>query len=206
LDASLDAVGRLDPDDLAIELQRAAVQMPFVAFAESVATPLLHEIGARWKRGELGPAQEHVASAVLRRVLSDIVHRCVPRPDAPALIVGTPMGERHELGALMVAACAAACGWRVTYWGADLPADQIARTARELQADVVALSIVCSTSDARLRADLDALLGALPPHCQVILGGASAVPYARQLALLGAVRFESLSALDRFLADRAAPP
>ena len=204
LDACLDAVGQLDHERLATELQRAAVHLPLASFTDDVVAPLLAEIGVRWARGEFGPAQEHVASAVVHRVLSDIVHSCMPLSDAPAIVVGTPMGQRHELGALLVAACAAASGWRVIYLGADLPAGEIARAVEATGALVVALSIVHPASDTQLRADLDSLLDRLPPHRQLVLGGASAAPYARHLRARGAVQLEDLAALREFLSRRAA--
>lgn len=200
----VDAVGQLDPERLAMELQRAAVRLPLAVFADDVVVPLLQEIGARWARGELGPAQEHVASAILHRVLTDIVQNCTPAADAPAIVVGTPTGQRHELGALLVAACAAASGWRVIHLGADLPAAEIARAAEAVGADVVALSIVHPASDAQLRADLDSLFDRLPPDRQVVLGGSSAEYYARHLRPRGAVQLGDLAALREFLARRAA--
>jgi methanogenic corrinoid protein MtbC1 len=204
LRASLEAVRRLDAERLASELRRAAVHLPLAALTDRVVVPLLAEIGVRWTRGHLGPAQEHAASAVVHRILGDIVRSCAPAPDAPVIVVATPMGQRHELGALLVAATAAAAGWRVIYLGADLPAAEIARAAESVGASIVALSIVHPGSDADLRADLDVLVELLPPGRQLVVGGSSATAYAGRLHRSGVLELESLAALRAFLSHRSA--
>jgi methylmalonyl-CoA mutase cobalamin-binding subunit len=185
LERCLAAVDRLDPGGLEADLRRATLLLPLPRLSDDVLVPLLREIGVRWAEGRLGPAQEHTASAVVRRVLDDIVRGFDPAPDAPSIVVGTPAGQRHELGALLAAASASAVGWRVTYLGADLPSLEIARAAQLAGARVVALSVVHPADDKRLREDLDALVAALPPQCQLVIGGASAAGYARALRTRG---------------------
>ena len=204
LGACLDAVSQFDPERLATELQRATVHLPLAQLTDEVVAPLLAGIGVQWMQGHLGPAQEHAASAVVYRVLGDLVRSCAPLPDAPAIVVGTPMRQRHELGALLVAVCAAAAGWRVTYLGSDLPAAEIARAAERVGASIVALSLVHPASDPHLRADLDSLVDLLPPGRQLVVGGSSAASYARRLRPRGVLELESLSALREFLSRHAA--
>ena len=74
----------------------------------------------------MSPGHEHLASAVIRRVLESLANSVMPGPEAPGLVVATPAGQIHEFGALFVAAAAATQGWRVTYLGTDLPASDIA--------------------------------------------------------------------------------
>lgn len=200
LQVCLDAVHQLDPERLAAALRRATVHLSLAALTDEVLAPLLTEIGVRWTHGRLGPAQEHAASAVVHRVLGDLVRSFAPPADAPALVAGTPMGQRHELGALLVAVCAADAGWRVTYLGADLPAAEIALAAERIEANVVALSIVHPASDAHLRGDLDSLADLLPPGRQLVLGGSSAASYARNLQSRGVLELHSLASLREFLA------
>lgn len=59
----------------------------------------------------------------------------MPSPDAPVVVVGTPVNQFHELGALLAATTASSDGWRVVYLGANLPADELARAARYARAD-----------------------------------------------------------------------
>jgi methanogenic corrinoid protein MtbC1 len=48
---------------------------------------------------------------------------------APKILVTTPQGQLHELGALIVSAVASTEGWNVTYLGPNLPAEEIVGAA-----------------------------------------------------------------------------
>lgn len=182
LNRCLAAVCALETAALESELRRATMTLPVEEFTDAVLAPLLSRIGALWTEGQLGPAQEHAASAVIRRVLDDIIRRCVPAPLAPSIIVGTPAGQRHELGALLAAATASALGWQVVYLGVDLPSAELVRAAELSSARVIALSILYPPDDEDLRAELARLAAALPPGHAIILGGAAAAGYARALS------------------------
>jgi methanogenic corrinoid protein MtbC1 len=202
----LAAVNRLDPESLEAELRSATILLPLPHFTDDVITPLLREIGAMWSQGRLGPAQEHTASAVVRRILDDIVHGFEAPPGAPSIVVGTPARQLHELGALLAAASASALGWRVTYLGVDLPPLEIARAARLAGAAIVALSIVHPADDTHLRAELETLAAALPRGCQLLLGGTSAAGYAQGLGPRGVFVVDSLLELRAMLARIATHP
>jgi MerR family transcriptional regulator, light-induced transcriptional regulator len=76
--------------------------------------PLLTEIGEAWADGRIGIAHEHAASAMVRRVLAWLLEGLEVSPGAGVMVVATPAGERHELGAMLAMAVAAQDGWRVT--------------------------------------------------------------------------------------------
>lgn len=142
LATALPAIARLDSAALDDTLRRSAILLGSSAFVDRVVTPLLVEVGNRWHRGALSPAHEHLATAVVRRVLAWVIDMASARTDAPSIVVATPAGEQHELGALLVHAAAAEEGWDVTYLGANLPAEAISRTARDREARFIALSAV----------------------------------------------------------------
>lgn len=206
LERCLAAVNQLDPRILEAELRRASILLPLPQLTDDVVAPLLREIGVMWLEGRLGPAQEHTASAVVRRILDDIVHSFEPSPNASSIVVGTPARQLHELGALLAAASASALGWRVTYLGVDLPALEIARAAQLADAKVVALSIVYPANDPRLREELEALAAALPRGCQLVLGGSNAAGSARGLRARGVFIVDSLLELRRMLTRIATYP
>jgi methylmalonyl-CoA mutase cobalamin-binding subunit len=60
----------------------------------------------------------------------------------------------HKPGALIVATIAASDGWRVTYLGPSLPAEEIAGAAHQNRARAVALSLVYPGDDPFLRGEL----------------------------------------------------
>src|SRR5688500_189796 len=117
-EAVLRAVRRLDAGDLHSVLERAVVTIGVPAFLDTVAGPSLQDIGRGWREGSLTVAHEHLATAVFRRVLGWIMATYEVHAAAPRIVVATPPRQLHELGAMLVAAAAAAEGWGVTYLGA----------------------------------------------------------------------------------------
>ena len=134
LDASLEAVERLDAARLEEILTQAAVELSQPVLIEQVIVPLMYRIGDRWHEGTLRVAHEHLASAVVRTSLGSLSRGFGPSPSDPALVVATPSGQLHELGALVVATTAASNGWHVTYLGPSLPAEDIAAAAHQSRA------------------------------------------------------------------------
>ena len=148
--ACLSSIEALDASLLERTLRQAALSMSSTPLVDEVVVPLLERIGALWDEGMLRPAHEHLASAVIRRVLSWVMETFETADMVPAVVVATPAGELHELGAMLVATTAAAEGWRVLYLGADLPAEDIAAVARRTDVRAVALSLVYPSDGARL--------------------------------------------------------
>ncbi len=177
LDECIGAVNDLDAAGLEAALARAMVAFGRIAAAERVALPLMEEIGSMWQEGKLRVAHEHLASAVVRSFLGDPGNGRNPGAGGAALVVATPAGQRHELGALASVTTAASGGWQVTYLGPDLPADEIAAAARMKNASAVALSIVYPADDPHLHQELRKLRrllpAALPPTRMAVSAGKS---------------------------------
>lgn len=189
----LRTVESLDATALDATLRRAAVALPAAAFLDTLVVPLLERVGTRWRDGTLRPVHGHLVSAVLRRVL-DRVTESASSPLATAnLVVATPAGQVHEFGALLVAATAAAEGWRVTYLGADLPAEDIAEAAARTGARAAALSVIYPAGDPALRDELRRLRTALPKDIALVVGGAASSTYGAVLDEIGAVRLDDLT-------------
>lgn len=195
LDLCLAAARRLDVAELELHLHRASVALSRTNLMERLLVPLLHRIGDLWHRGELRPSHEHVASAVVRSFLGGMYHACDTPATAPHLLSTTPPRQRHELGALMVAAVASGEGWQATYLGPDLPPEEIAAAARDKGARVVALSLIYPPDDPRLGDDLRRLRRLLPPSISLVVGGRASRAYARILDEIGAVQVHDLPSL-----------
>ncbi|HET7232205.1 MAG TPA: MerR family transcriptional regulator [Longimicrobium sp.] len=174
LERALAAVRELDGGTVETVLRRALVVLGADAFIDDVAAPLLRRVGDAWEAGALGVAHEHLASAVLRRVLGIVSDAGATASTAHTIVVATPAGQVHELGAMLAAASATAAGWRVVYLGADLPAPEIAATAAGTRAVAVAVSAVLPADPAALADELRALRRELPPGVELIAGGEGA--------------------------------
>lgn len=194
-------VERLDGTGLERALRRAALSHGTGALAEHVASPLLRAIGEGWHAGTLSPAHEHLASAVVRRVLTWVAGQFHVPDTAPVLVVATPAGERHELGAALAAAVAAEAGWRVVYLGADLPASDIAAAALQARARGVALSVMNGGNAQALGGEIARLAERLGGKVPLVVGGGATGALAAAIARAGARACPSLSHLRDFLQE-----
>lgn len=182
--AGLRAIERMDGAELEHLLRRGLGALGIAGMVDTQVVPLMVEVGERWHAGAYNTAQEHLASAVVHQVLGEVLHtleRVAGEDAVRRILVATPRGQRHGLGALVVAVSAAALGWRVSYLGTDLPTPDILRAAELIDPDAIALSITYPADDAALAGELKKLCKALPPRCALLLGGASAPAYTTGL-------------------------
>jgi MerR family transcriptional regulator, light-induced transcriptional regulator len=199
LDASLEAVARLDAAALEAILTEAIVVLSQPVLIEQVIVPLMYSIGDRWHEGTLRAAHEHLASAVVRTALGSLSRGFGPSASDPTLVVATPTGQLHELGALIVAATAASNGWHVSYLGPSLPAEEIAAAARQNRACAVALSLVYPPDDPFLRGELIKLRRGLSEGIVVLVGGQAYDRYQDVLDKIGALVLKDLTELRKHL-------
>ena len=167
--AALLAVREMDAGRLNRQLTAAATELPLPLFLDQVVTPLLTQIGDDWERGRLRIGHEHMASAVLRRLLSGMLGR--EHEGGPLMLFTTVSGQRHELGLLMAAITAESEGWRALYLGPDMPAAEIAAAAIQSSARAVALGLSARSDAVLLSEQLRQLRLALPEAVALVVGG-----------------------------------
>ena len=172
---------------------------------QRVIAPLAQTIGQLWRDGVITAAHEHFASAVIRILLGHAAKPFAGSDSAPGIVVATPAGQIHELGALLVGAAAANLGWHVTYLGASLPAAEIAGAARQNHARAVALSLVYPEDDARLESELTRLRELLPADVVVLAGGRAMPAYREVLEAIGATQMHDLGHFCAALDDLRKP-
>jgi methanogenic corrinoid protein MtbC1 len=140
-----------------------------------VLAPAMHDVGRLWERAEISVAQEHVATQITQGVLAQLAHRITRSSPSgagrSALVACTP-GERHALGAQMVADFLEADGWQVHVAPAGSTTEDLVFGAEQNRPDVVALSTALPHSllhAARAFAALRRL-----PHRPVLVAGGQA--------------------------------
>ena len=205
LDECVAAVKSLDSKTLEDTLKRAATTLGAQGLLQRVVAPLAQTIGELWRDGSITAAHEHFASAVIRIFLGHAAKPFAGAENAPVLVVATPTGQLHELGALLVGAAAANLGWHVTYLGASLPAAEIAGAAKQNRARAVALSVVYPEDDARLESELTRLRELLPAEVVVLAGGRAMPAYRDVLEKIGAMQIKDLAHLCATLDDLRKP-
>jgi len=201
LEDCISAVKKLDSHALEGALKAASLQLGAQGLLQRVMAPLAQKIGDLWRDSSITAAHEHFASAVIRAFLGHTSQSFAATVGAPVLVVATPSGQLHELGALLVAAAAANVGWKVTYVGPSLPAAEIAGAALQNRARAVALSLVYPEDDPRLSDELGQMRELLPPSIPILVGGRAWPAYKEAIARIKAVPMADLaqlcSVLDR---------
>jgi MerR family transcriptional regulator, light-induced transcriptional regulator len=181
---SINLIQDMNESGLEVLLSRASISMSMPEYLDNVILPLTKAVGDKWHTGELRISQEHMATWVIKSIVSGLLRSHRARSDAPMMVVTTPAGQRHEIGAMAVALSGAHSGWNVTYLGPDLPAEEIAAMALKTDARLVALSLVYPYDDPHIPEELSRLKHLLPINVAVVTGGSAARAYKRVIESL----------------------
>jgi DNA-binding transcriptional MerR regulator len=184
--ACLDALRRFDVVELDVSLRRASVVLSAETFLDALVVPLRDRVSEEVRTGALHDAHEHLAIAALRRALERVAEAAPPPPAPPVLLVATPLGQPHEIDALITAATASVEGWRAIYAGAGLPPEAIAELAAQLGARGVALSLGTFAGDRAIPRELRRLRLLVPRDVAILIGGPAADASRRVLREIGA--------------------
>ncbi|MDX1950637.1 MAG: MerR family transcriptional regulator [Verrucomicrobiota bacterium] len=195
LSECLQAVKELDSGKLEAALKRGNVELGSQGLLQRVIAPLAQSVGDLWRDGTISAAHEHFASAVIRIFLGHATQSFAGGANEPVIVIATPSGQIHELGALLAGAAAANLGWRVVYLGASLPAAEIAGSVLQSRARAIALSLVYPEDDPRLGNELMRLREHVGPGVPVLVGGRAMPAYERALKEVGAIPIRDLGHL-----------
>jgi DNA-binding transcriptional MerR regulator/methanogenic corrinoid protein MtbC1 len=182
---SLASVTHLDPAGLEATLDQAAVHLTKPELINDVIVPLCRKMGELWKRGDLKVITEHLAIPVIRAFLWNLLRLTQVSEGSSKIVISTPSGEMHELGALTIALIASESGWRPFYFGPNLPAEEIAAAVTYKEADAVALSITHRADNHRLSLELKKLRRYLNDNIPMLIGGQAASGIAELLDSIG---------------------
>ncbi len=137
----------------------------------------LDEVGEQFSSGEmflpdLVQAAEAMKAAVA--VLEPEMARLgAARKMLGKVVIGTIEGDIHDIGKTLVATMLSAGGFQVYDLGVNVPVMALVEKAREVEADIVGVSALLTTTMTKQRDVIEALddLG-LRPQVKVIIGGA----------------------------------
>ncbi|MFP3913752.1 MAG: B12-binding domain-containing protein, partial [Actinomycetota bacterium] len=139
----------------------------------TVVAPALRSIGEKWERDELSVADEHMASAVVSRILGRLGPRFSRRGRRRGtVVVAGPPGERHFLNLCMVADALRMGGYSAVDLGTDLPVEDFeSALERHLPVAAVCLGVLNREALEGCRAMVAAARRILPAAVPVIVGG-----------------------------------
>lgn len=177
-------VESFDGDSIRVALEGRLAQGSALVFIQDVALPLIRELGERWSRGEITAAHEHFVTQVIREVLCRMPARH-PAAGAPSVVLATPPGQHHEMGAFMASRVAREIGWKVCYLGPCLPLVEVACAVRSIRARAVVLGLTHPADDPVVLEEIEHLLAHIPPGVTCLAGGAALSTYGDRLAALG---------------------
>jgi methanogenic corrinoid protein MtbC1 len=194
LNSALAAIKSFNAADLEQTLNRASTELSRPTFLRQTVAPLIEQIGVYWQSGQIEAIQEHLATAIIRTFLGNLLQTKAADKNAPRIVFTTPPAELHELGALLAAVTADYQGWDAVYLGPSLPPDSIAAAVRLSRARAVGLSIVYQDWPYRLEAELRKLRILLPHEVVLFIGGRAVPAYRSVLNDIEAIQVNDLSA------------
>jgi len=200
LDHAMALTEALDGSGLSRTLRRAIARHGFPFFLEEIVPALMQRVGDEWHASRLTIAHEHLASAAVLAIILEGLHVIPETPGAPRLVVATPSGAQHALGAALAAVAAALDGWTVVHLGADVPAADVATAAATTEAHAVAMSVVYAEDAGGTERELRAMRAALPARVPLIIGGAAVGAMAALKADAGVIACATIAELRAVLA------
>ena len=172
--------------DHASELARQALALgidPLQSINEGFVRGM-NDVGEQYGCGQMFlpdlMASSEAMTAAMAVLEPELRQRGGERPTLGTVVLGTTKGDIHEIGKKLVGTLLAANGFRVHDLGADVASETFAAKARELNADLVGVSALLTTTMEGQKKVIEALERAgLRPKVKVMVGGA---PVSRQWA------------------------
>ncbi|AGA32703.1 B12 binding domain protein [Thioalkalivibrio nitratireducens DSM 14787] len=148
-------------------------QCGYLRMAEGLVQPVMSAIGEMWQRREISVAQEHLASAVIQKLLvREFVNAPFADPVPRSVLLACVASNYHQLGLRILADAFELKGWSVEFLGGDTPTGDLVRHVESTRPDLVALSLSLGRQIPILKdvvAGIRERLGSGPPR--IIAGG-----------------------------------
>jgi corrinoid protein of di/trimethylamine methyltransferase len=148
---------------------------------ENVLSPAMDEVGRRYEEADYFIPDLVMAGEAMNAAMGvlgpELVARQQTRSSPGVIVLGTVEGDIHEIGKSLVGTMLEAAGFIVHDLGVDVSAVDFVSKAREVDADVVGLSALLTTTMRNQKAVIEALEEAeLRERVKVIIGGAPVSP------------------------------
>lgn len=173
-DLFFEAALQLDVEKLNYVLDRAFASGSFEFVIDNWVSRILRKVGELWVAGKMDIAGEHFISSALMRRISIVFDNSGSSDSRRNILVGTPAGSFHEIGALALATAIRRRGVGVMYVGCNVPAESWVEAAERNKVDGIALSVVMP-QDAETAQKCISLIKSNLPKIKVFAGGPSAM-------------------------------
>lgn len=151
-----------DPD-LAAELAQKAIDQgidPVLALNDGFV-PGVSYVGEQFGLGEMFLPELVVAGEAMKAAVAtlepEFSRRGTERQILGKVVIGTIEGDIHEIGKTLVATMLSASGFQVYDLGVDVPITAFVEKAREVNADIIGISALLTTTMVRQKDVIEAL-------------------------------------------------
>jgi len=197
--------------DTCLELSKTAVESgvePVKAIDR--LTEAIREIGEAFNREELWLPELMMASDVMKNVMpifeEELLKKGQTRKVSGTLVIGTVLGDVHDIGKSMVATMFIAAGYQVYDIGIDVPAEKFIEAVKKYKPDILGMSALLTMTALQMGAVIATLkTEGLRDKVKVLVGGGALTPDLAQT--LGADGYsanaaEAVAAGDNLLGTR----
>ena len=145
---------------------------------ESGLAPAMRVIGDKFEKGEYFLAELVAAGETFKEILNNMLRpKMMERGEITKklgrVVIGTVRGDLHDIGKNIVATMLESAGFEVYDLGVDVPPEEFVRKAKEVGADIVAMSALLTTTMMEMKNVIEELKKAgIRDKVKVIIGGA----------------------------------
>ncbi len=165
--------------DVSVELAQKSIDMnipPLDAITKGFVVGVNY-IGDQFGAGEAFLPELVMAGEAMKAAVATLEPELLKLGEAREImgrvVLATVEGDIHEIGKTLVGTMLSASGFEVTDLGVDQPADKIIGKALEINADIIGMSALLTTTMVRQREVIEELdKEGLRPRIKVMVGGA----------------------------------
>ncbi len=135
----------------------------------------MQDVGKLFEKGRYFIAALIMAGEIMRRATRMLAPHLPRQPSDQSvgiILLGTVLGDIHDLGKNLFALLARCEGFEVVDLGVDVPPERFVAEARKIGPDIIGLSCVLSSTMPDLKKTVTLLHGEAPPgRAEVMIGG-----------------------------------
>ncbi|MBV6682174.1 cobalamin-dependent protein [Bacillus sp. JRC01] len=186
-----------------LELHSSAIEskMDHLSFYEKVVKPSMYRIGEMWEKNQITVADEHLATATLKYLLSYLMNEHKAGKDQPKAILFCIEGEQHSLGLELANEIFKEQKWNTRFLGANVPIKDAVTFIEAWQPQMVGISIGMTTELGRLKTCIESIRK-VNEKINIVVGGRLVAQYKLDfLEKEQVMTFNDLDELNSHLTD-----